>query len=183
MALGSRPNAMNRFRRLRFLSRHKFASLAATVALAVVSAALFFTAPAAHAQFGAPPTTPVHDPSALKPPPGARVAIVEFYDLECPDCARANPLLIQAAAKYNLPWVRHDFPLPMHTWSFQAAVNARFFDTAKARRSATTIAIRSSPTSRQSKPRTSFSNSPSASPPATASPCPSPSIPWAALRS
>src|SRR5208282_3284327 len=25
--------------------------------------------------------------------------------------------------------VRHDFPLPFHTWAFQAAVKARFFDT------------------------------------------------------
>jgi protein-disulfide isomerase len=132
MALGSRPNAMHRFLRLRFFSRRNLAGPISTLALvsvALVSAALLVTAPAAHAQFGAPPTTPVHDASALKPPPGARVAIVEFYDLECPDCARANPLLIQAAAKYNIPWVRHDFPLPMHNWSFQAAVNARFFDT------------------------------------------------------
>jgi protein-disulfide isomerase len=128
---------MHRFLSLRFLSRIKFtgpfltglASTLALVSVAFVSAALLFSASAAHAQFGAPPTTPVHDASALKPPPGARVAIVEFYDLECPDCARANPLLIQAAAKYNIPWVRHDFPLPMHNWSFQAAVNARFFDT------------------------------------------------------
>jgi len=128
---------MNRFLSLRFLARRKFAGQILTrlaVTLAFVSAAfvpatLLLSAPAAHAQFGAPPATPVHDASALKPPPGARVAIVEFYDLECPDCARANPLLIQAAAKYNIPWVRHDFPLPMHNWSFQAAVNARFFDT------------------------------------------------------
>ena len=49
--------------------------------------------------------------------------------MECPDCARANPLLHDAAAKYNIPWVRHDFPLSMHPWSFQAAVNARWFDT------------------------------------------------------
>ncbi len=97
--------------------------------LTVVSAALLFTAAAAHAQFGAPQTTQVHDTSALKPPAGARVAIVEFADLECPDCARTNPVLIEAAAKYNIPWVRHDFPLPYHAWSFQAAVNARFFDT------------------------------------------------------
>jgi protein-disulfide isomerase len=96
-------------------------------ALALALATLVATP--AHAQFGAPDTTPVHDASALKPPPGARVAIVEFYDLECPDCANANPLLKDAAAKYNIPWVRHDFPLPMHNWSFQAAVNARFFDT------------------------------------------------------
>jgi protein-disulfide isomerase len=128
---------MHRFLSLRFLSRRKFASPVLTglvanlnlVSVAFVSVALLLSATAAHAQFGAPPTTPVHDASALKPPPGARVAIVEFYDLECPDCARANPLLIQAAAKYNIPWVRHDFPLPMHNWSFQAAVNARFFDT------------------------------------------------------
>lgn len=83
----------------------------------------------AQAQFGPPPTTAVHDPSALRPPAGARVAIIEFEDLECPDCARANPLLKEAAANYKIPWVRHDFPLPMHNWSMQAAVNARWFDT------------------------------------------------------
>ena len=49
--------------------------------------------------------------------------------MECPDCARANPLLREAAAKYNIPWVRHDFPLAFHAWSFNAAVNARWFDT------------------------------------------------------
>ncbi|HEX3940361.1 MAG TPA: thioredoxin domain-containing protein [Acidobacteriaceae bacterium] len=66
--------------------------------------------------------------SVLKPPPGAHVAIYEFADLECPMCARENPLLKSAAAKYHIPWLRHDFPLPMHNWSFQAAVNARWFD-------------------------------------------------------
>jgi protein-disulfide isomerase len=115
---------MHRFLSLRFLSRRP-SSLVLTLAL--VAAALL--AVPAQAQFGAPPTTHVNDPSALKPPPGARVAIIEFEDLECPDCANANPLLKEAAAKYNIPWVRHDFPLPMHNWSFQAAVNARFFDT------------------------------------------------------
>jgi protein-disulfide isomerase len=99
------------------------------LALALLPALLLWVAPAAHAQFGAPPTTPVHDGSALKPPPGARVAIIEFEDLECPDCARANPLLKDAADQYHIPWIRHDFPLPMHSWSFQAAVNARYFDT------------------------------------------------------
>jgi protein-disulfide isomerase len=72
---------------------------------------------------------PAGDKSLLRPPAGARVAIFEFQDLECPDCARANPLLKEAAAKYNIPWMRHDFPLPFHAWSFQAAVNARWFDT------------------------------------------------------
>ena len=55
--------------------------------------------------------------------------MVEFEDLECPDCARANPMLKEAAEKYHVPWVRHDFPLPRHTWSFAAAVDARWFDT------------------------------------------------------
>ena len=88
----------------------------------------------AHAQFGAPAAgTQVRDASVLKPPAGARVAIVEFEDMECPDCGRANPLLKEAAAKYKIPWVRHDFPLPMHAWSFNAAVNARWFDAAKGR--------------------------------------------------
>ena len=98
--------------------------------LALGLAALLFAAPAARAQFGgAPPTTPVHDPAALKPPPGAKVAMIEFYDLECPMCAETNPLLMQAEAKYHIPWVRHDFPIPGHPWSFQAAVYARWFDT------------------------------------------------------
>lgn len=75
------------------------------------------------------PSTHVTDPAALKPPPGARVAIYEFEDMECPDCARANPILKEAAEKYHIPWIRHDFPLPFHAWSFQAAVDARWFDT------------------------------------------------------
>jgi len=98
--------------------------------LTTVAAALALSiAPAARAQFNAPATTPVRDPAALKPPAGARVAIIEFEDMECPDCANANPLLREAAAKYNIPLIRHDFPLPFHPWSFQAAVNSRWFDT------------------------------------------------------
>jgi hypothetical protein len=37
-------------------------------------------------------------------------------------------LLKEAAAKYKIPWVRHDFLIPYHNWSRNAAVNARFFD-------------------------------------------------------
>ncbi len=75
--------------------------------------------------------TPIQpkDTSALHPPPGAKVAIVEFADLECPSCAMENPVIREAAEKYHVTWVRHDFPLPQHNWSFQAAVNARWFDT------------------------------------------------------
>lgn len=69
------------------------------------------------------------DTSALHPPPGAKVAIVEFADLECPSCAMENPVIMQAVAQYHVPRVWHDFPLPQHNWSFQAAVNARWFDT------------------------------------------------------
>ncbi len=75
-----------------------------------------------------PPPTTVHDAAALKPPAGYKVAIVEFQDLECPDCARAFPVLKDAVAKYKVAWVQHDFPLPMHNWSFDAAVTARWFD-------------------------------------------------------
>jgi protein-disulfide isomerase len=69
------------------------------------------------------------DTSSLRPPKGSKVALIVFEDLECPDCARAAPLLHDAAKKYNIPLVQHDFPLPLHPWSFEAAVNARYFDT------------------------------------------------------
>jgi protein-disulfide isomerase len=109
-----------------FCMRNRLLAGAAIGGLAL----LLGVSPSVQAQFAPPsPGTPVHDPAALKPPPGARVAIVEFEDMECPDCARANPLLREAATKYNIPWVRHDFPLPFHPWSMQAAVNARWFDT------------------------------------------------------
>jgi protein-disulfide isomerase len=105
------------------LDRRNFA------ALLLALCALLFAQPLAHAQFGAQrPATQVHDSSALHPPAGARVAIVEFGDLECPACAAANPLLMQAAAKYGIPWVRHDILIPGHIWSPTAAVDARWFD-------------------------------------------------------
>jgi len=66
---------------------------------------------------------------ALRPPKGAQVAIVVFEDLQCPDCRRAAPLVEQAAKTYKIPVVRHDFPLPMHNWSYEAAIMARYFDT------------------------------------------------------
>lgn len=37
------------------------------------------------------PFTNVKDSSMLKPPAGYRVAVLEWEDLECPDCARAFP--------------------------------------------------------------------------------------------
>jgi len=69
------------------------------------------------------------DTSMLRPPKGSKVALVVFEDLECPQCARAAPLLHDAAKKYDIPLVQYDFPLRQHPWSYEAAVNARFFDT------------------------------------------------------
>jgi len=102
--------------------------LRAALQSAMAVAAVLISVAPAQAQFGAPPTTPVHDASALRPPAGARVAIVEFADMQCPDCANAFPLMREAEAKYHIPLAYHDFPLPMHNWSFQAAVNARWFE-------------------------------------------------------
>jgi protein-disulfide isomerase len=69
------------------------------------------------------------DTSALHPPAGSHMALVLFEDLECPACARAEPLLEQASRAYNLPIVRHDFTIPNHVWSKEAHIMARYFDT------------------------------------------------------
>ena len=66
--------------------------------------------------------------AVLRPPKGAKVAIVVFEDLQCPDCGRAAPLLRQASKTYKIPQVRYDFPLTIHNWSRQAAIFAKFFD-------------------------------------------------------
>lgn len=68
----------------------------------------------------------------LRPPKGAKLALVVFEDLECPDCARAAPLIEEASKAYKIPVVRYDFPLPAdnppyHKWSFDAALMARYF--------------------------------------------------------
>jgi protein-disulfide isomerase len=68
-------------------------------------------------------------PEALRPPKGATMAIVVFEDLQCPRCGMVAPLLAMASRNYKIPLVQHDFPLPMHNWSFEAAVLARYFDT------------------------------------------------------
>ena len=69
------------------------------------------------------------DGSSFKPPIGAKVAVVVFEDLQCPACAVAYPAVWSTATAQHIPVVLHDYPLPKHTWSFQAAVFARFFDT------------------------------------------------------
>lgn len=114
-----------RFSALRARSRFVPSLFFSSLTLALLCAAL----PAAHAQFGGPAQgTRVQDTSALHPPAGARVAIVEFDDMECPMCGHANPTLKAAAAQYHIPWIRHDFLIPGHVWSPVAAVDARWFD-------------------------------------------------------
>ncbi|HXE09012.1 MAG TPA: thioredoxin domain-containing protein [Acidobacteriaceae bacterium] len=49
--------------------------------------------------------------SMLKPPAGAKIAIIEWQDLTCPNCAHAFPIVHAAAAKYKIPLVQHDFLL------------------------------------------------------------------------
>src|SRR6202142_2340962 len=72
---------------------------------------------------------PAQDPALLRPPKGAQVAIIVFEDLQCPRCRAEAPLVAQAGKTYKIPVIRHDFPLPMHNWSYEAAVYARYFDT------------------------------------------------------
>ncbi|MDR3772478.1 MAG: thioredoxin domain-containing protein [Terracidiphilus sp.] len=109
----------------------RFPNLAQSVPSRVsllLAAALAFSVSAARSQ--APIQAPIQvlDASALHPPLGARVAIVEFDDLQCPACAAANPTLKAAAAQYKIPWLRLDFLIPYHNWSRNAAINARWFD-------------------------------------------------------
>ena len=69
----------------------------------------------------------LHDTWILKPPVGAKVAVYEFDDLECPACAHALPIVHAAVARYKIPLVHRDFPLTeIHVWSFDAAVTARY---------------------------------------------------------
>ncbi len=88
-------------------------------------AALLLAAPALCSRAQDPGNT-FKDTSVVRAPKGARVAIYEFEDLECPACAHAFPIVHDAAAHYNIPIVRHDFPLNMHIWSRDAAITARY---------------------------------------------------------
>ena len=66
------------------------------------------------------------DGSRVPMPEGVDLAIVVFEDLQCPDCARAHPELIKAAAETNVPLLIHDFPIVRHVWAFPAAIMARY---------------------------------------------------------
>jgi protein-disulfide isomerase len=82
----------------------------------------------AGAQTAMPQTkaTAFKDTSAFKPPSGAKVAIIEFEDLECPLCAEVSPMVRQAMNHYGIPRVHYDFIIPGHMWSRTAAIYARY---------------------------------------------------------
>jgi protein-disulfide isomerase len=93
-----------------------------------ITLSLSFAPLPAISQAAAPPGTgdKFKDTSMFKPPAGARVAIVEFEDLECPACSHASPIVHAAVAHYKIPLVRYDFPLQQHLWSYDAAIWARY---------------------------------------------------------
>jgi protein-disulfide isomerase len=62
----------------------------------------------------------------LVPPPGVKVALIEWEDLECPACAHAFPIVHTAMKQYNIPLLRHDFQIPGHLWSHEASIYARY---------------------------------------------------------
>ncbi len=95
------------------------ASLSLLLSLVVVSAT---------AQVSLPPNHVDHfrDTSMLVPPPGAKVAIIEWEDLECPMCAHTFPFVHVAIDHYHIPLVRYDYLIPGHMWSREAALYARY---------------------------------------------------------
>jgi protein-disulfide isomerase len=98
----------------------------------LLSAALFLSlaAGSALAQISVPPGQgdPFKDTSMFKVPPGAKVAIIEWEDLECPACAHAFPIVHAAIAHYKIPLVRRDFQIPGHIWSHDASIFARYLE-------------------------------------------------------
>ena len=80
-----------------------------------------------HAQFlGEGPRDQFRDTSVLKPPAGAKVAVIVFEDLGCPGCAYAHPIELETSDKTRVPILRYDFPIAGHVWTFQGAVCARY---------------------------------------------------------
>lgn len=82
------------------------------------------------AQLAVPPSgaTPFKDTSMLKPPAGAKIAIIEFEDLECYACGQASSIVWSAMEQYKIPRVHHDFIIQGHAWSRAAAIDARYLE-------------------------------------------------------
>lgn len=49
------------------------------------------------------PSPELYNTRLMKPPVGARVAVYEFEDLECPACAHAYPTFTQPATSTRFP--------------------------------------------------------------------------------
>ena len=83
---------------------------------------------AAPGQTSVPPNqvSPFKDTSTFKPPAGARVAVIEYEDLECPSCARAFPMVHAAVKHYNIPLEEYDYQIPFHHWSHEAAIFSHY---------------------------------------------------------
>jgi protein-disulfide isomerase len=61
-----------------------------------------------------------------KGPENARVTLVEFADLECPDCRELHSNLKTIVARYpQIRIVFKEFPLSKHPWAETAAIGAR----------------------------------------------------------
>jgi protein-disulfide isomerase len=97
--------------------------------LLAIALVLPLTAVSARAQVALPSSQQpdkFRDTSMLVPPPGVKVAIVEWEDLECPACAHAFPFVHMAVDHYKIPLVRYDFLIPNHIWSREASIYARY---------------------------------------------------------
>jgi protein-disulfide isomerase len=96
-----------------------------SIAALVLSLAIPVAAQMAMPAVGA---TAFKDSSAFRPPNGAKVAIIEFEDLECPLCAHVSPMVRDAMNHYHVPRVHYDFIIPGHMWSRSAAIYARYLE-------------------------------------------------------
>ena len=72
--------------------------------------------------------TAFKDTTVFRPPSGAKVAIIEFEDLECPLCAHVSPMVQEAMNHYRIPRVHYDMIVPGHMWSRTAAIYARYLE-------------------------------------------------------
>jgi protein-disulfide isomerase len=107
---------------MRLIKTLHLASLAAVILVPVLALPVAATAQGA----AGGPGDAFKDTSMLKLPEGQRAAIFEFEDLECPACSHAAPIVQAAVKRYNIAFLRHDFPLGQHIWSRDAAITARF---------------------------------------------------------
>ncbi len=106
---------------------HMSRSLFSATLLSIASLAAV-TTPAVSAQTSVPPNQlqAFKDTSLLKPPAGAKVAVIEYEDLECPACAHAFPIVHAAVNHYKIPLEEYDFQIQGHIWSHEAAIFAHY---------------------------------------------------------